>query len=283
MHWLRKIGSYPLGWLGLLLLLAVVAFLEKYVTDYLRTHYSTCDSLFWFFSSSAQSIATFVAFLLTGYSLLLSIMDRLEEKDETLEDIHHNLKLSYYQEVRILLILTGAAIVCSLGMIFSHEANFSGKYQIILAVILLNASTVFFGILFVLDIIDPAKYRRMAQQIIDAKADGFTITGKMVNRVDFFVGFLELEKKVRTLWESHNEKTLETRSKAFSSFKEMCDSLLYQQQIDKDLHNKMIEVSRYRNLVFHGRIEEVDIGMMNLLEECVKMITELSKQRGIEM
>jgi hypothetical protein len=36
------------------------------------------------FSSSAQSISAFIAFLIAGYAIVLNVLDTLEDKDETL-------------------------------------------------------------------------------------------------------------------------------------------------------------------------------------------------------
>jgi hypothetical protein len=46
------------------------------------------EHIYWLFSSAAQSIATFVAFLLAGYTLVHAMMDSIQQRDDTLEEIH---------------------------------------------------------------------------------------------------------------------------------------------------------------------------------------------------
>jgi hypothetical protein len=274
---LRSIYDHPLAKLILpLIVVIILAFIMDYVPGFIQKSYSQCDSMFYFFSASAQSIATFVAFLLMGYTLVLSIMDKFEEKDETLGEIHHSLKIGYYDKIRDLSILTGSAIIFNLLMIFSHKIEFPLKYQIITGTILLDVASVVLGISFVTVIINPNKYKKIAEQIIESKTDGFRITGEKVNKADFFVKFVELEILVRNLLDSVSAKMTATQQKPFLGFRQMSEILLYNELIGQDLYGKLLEVSRYRNLVFHGHLEEVDAGMVKMLEECLQQVGDIA-------
>lgn len=68
----------------------------------------TNDHIYWTFSAAAQSIAAFVAFLLTGYALVYTLMDAAREKDDTLEEIHTLLRKKYHAYLTLLTCVTGA-------------------------------------------------------------------------------------------------------------------------------------------------------------------------------
>src|SRR5215208_4083372 len=87
------------------------------------------ENIYWLFSSSAQSIATFVAFLLAGYTLVHAMMDSVEQRDDTLEEIHAALIRQYYQRIKILAIITGAAVLSSLAMLYLN--GFAWPYKAI--------------------------------------------------------------------------------------------------------------------------------------------------------
>src|SRR5260221_10462109 len=60
------------------------------------------DYIYWTFSSAAQSISAFVAFLLTGYALVHSLMESARERDDTLEEVHAELRKSYHERLTFL-------------------------------------------------------------------------------------------------------------------------------------------------------------------------------------
>jgi len=60
------------------------------------------DNYYWLFSSAAQSIAALIAFLLAGVALAFSMMDRLAEQDETLNEIVEALKRKQHKQLTTL-------------------------------------------------------------------------------------------------------------------------------------------------------------------------------------
>jgi preprotein translocase subunit SecG len=81
------------------------------------------DYIFWTFSAAAQSVSAFVALLLTGYALVLSLMDAVREKDDSLEDIHASLRSHYHRRLTWLAWLTGVAIVLSLVIVYLNRSE----------------------------------------------------------------------------------------------------------------------------------------------------------------
>ena len=62
-------------------------------------NHMTNDNIYWLFSAAAQSISAFVAFLLTGYALVHTLMEAAREKDDTLEEIHAALSKKYHRRL----------------------------------------------------------------------------------------------------------------------------------------------------------------------------------------
>lgn len=83
------------------------------------------DYIYWAFSAAAQSISAFVAFLLTGFALVHSIMESARASDDSLEEIHAALKVSHHRSLTTLAWLTGLAIILSLVVVypFYHQGH----------------------------------------------------------------------------------------------------------------------------------------------------------------
>src|SRR5437899_9468096 len=76
------------------------------------------QNVYWIFSSSAQSVSAFIAFLLAGYAFVHTVMEGVQQRDDSLIEVHHALRRQYYSRVRWLALVTGAAIIASLAMVY---------------------------------------------------------------------------------------------------------------------------------------------------------------------
>src|SRR5215207_8945467 len=138
------------------------------------------ENIYWLFSSSAQAIATFVAFLLAGYTLVHAMMESVQQRDDTLEEIHAALIRQYYQQIKSLAIITGVAVLGSLAMLYLN--GFAWPYKDIVVTIAAMA----WGIAFVIRIIDPDKYTNAAKRLIAEDAQSMDLAGKQEDSEDFF-------------------------------------------------------------------------------------------------
>jgi hypothetical protein len=57
------------------------------------------------------------------------------------------------------------------------------------------------------------------------------------------------------------------------SFRQMLEALRMNEKIDGDFYNELLEINKYRNLVFHGHVTQVDAGMV----QRVKVATQTVK------
>ena len=83
------------------------------------------ENIYWLFAASAQSIATFFAFLLAGYTIVLNIMDNKEDRDGSLEEVHHQLKTNYHRQLTGLALLTAFAITISLTIVYVNGFDYN--------------------------------------------------------------------------------------------------------------------------------------------------------------
>ncbi len=235
------------------------------------------ENFYWLFSSSAQTISAFVAFLVTGFALVLNMMDGLQQKDETLEDIHTKLKSDYYKKIRVLAIVTGLAIIFSLWMVFLNGGDSPHKCWLFILTSVLNVSAILVGILFVIAIINPDRYKKAAQEII--KEDKLEDSSKTnsIDQATFMTEFIRLEKSVRDKLQSRQLYIPfgDTPKMAYS-FRQMVSALNQNELISRNELDDLMQINKYRNLVFHGHQDKVDKGMLDRVKAAHKIIDKIN-------
>lgn len=237
------------------------------------------QNFYWLFSSSAQTISAFIAFLITGFALVLSVMDSLEAKDETLAEIHSKLKRDYYQRIRILAVITGLAIIFSLWMVYLNGSNSEHKTWLFTLTAGLNIAAIVVGILFVITIINPDRYKKAAKEIIKGEKQEFSITGNQVDQLTFMTEFIRLEKKVREILEVRQLYVPfgDTPKMAYS-FRQMINALFQNELINRNELEDLMQINKYRNLVFHGHQDQVDKGMLDRVKTAEQIVDRISKR-----
>jgi hypothetical protein len=237
------------------------------------------DNIYWLFSSSAQTISAFVAFLVTGFAIVLNMMDNLQDKDETYEDILTQLKDKYYKNLSFLLVVTGIAIVLSLLMVYLNGETCSSKSWLFIVTVVFNLIAIFLGIMFVTSIINPSRYKKAAKKIIkDYKLETST-KDNSVDQTTFMTEFIRLEKDVRDILK---EKQIyvpfgETPKMAYS-FRQMIFALNQNELISGSQLEDLLQINKYRNLVFHGHQDKVDLKMLDRVKSAQSIITEIKNK-----
>ena len=241
------------------------------------------ENLYWLFSASAQTLAAFVAFLLTGFSLVITLMNNIEEKDESLSDIMHELKSNYYRKVFILSIITGIAIFLSLLSVFINKYNFKSNSIFYTITVLANIISLAGGIGVVLYIVNPNRIRKVASSLYEQISKKIEkVEEEKVEKVDainFIQKFIELEKLLNYLLESKDvyiEKQYYKRQ--FFSFRNIIDILLKNEIIDKSLYDNLLELSKIRNYAVHGKIETIDKKFLKLIEYVIDKIKSITNR-----
>jgi uncharacterized membrane protein len=236
------------------------------------------DYIFWTFSAAAQSVSAFVALLLTGYALVLSLMDAVREKDDSLEDIHASLRSHYHRRLTWLAWLTGVAIVLSLVIVYLNRSEHavSGWLQSVGAGV--DLAAVGSGLAFVVTIIDPKKYQKAAAEVLDQEDAGGTGGTDLTRPAgEFLDAFLHLERLIRDFLKTHDlyvpQRANSTR--VSYSYRQMIDALLQNEKVERPLFNDLLEIGKYRNLVFHGHVAQVRAGMLKRVRAAAGRIEAL--------
>lgn len=219
------------------------------------------DYIYWTFSAAAQSISAFVAFLLTGYALVHSLMESARERDDSLEEVHADLRKTYHQRLTTLAWLTGTAIALSLLVVYCNRPGSPVSAWVQLCVAGIDLSAIAGGLYFVVSIVDPGKYQRAAAKALEQAAEPAAVVSPSN---EFFEVFLHLERLVRDYLRDRELYVPSRGAPRMSfSFRQMIEALRVNEKIDGSFYEELLEINKYRNLVFHGHVTQVDASMVN--------------------
>lgn len=234
------------------------------------------QNVYYFFSTSAQSISSFIALLIAGYALVFQAMDNLENRDDTLREIHHRIKIDYYKKIRKLCFVTGASVILSLVMVWTNGYQTKFKNELLLITVIFIALAIVMGLFFVIYIIDPDKIRKAAVQLINERYSREHSEDEIVDEGTFITAFISLERFTREIIQN-NELVMryQNRNREFISFREMIEILLINELLDREFYNQLLEINRYRNLVVHGHINQVSRQMLQMTQEVISRIEEI--------
>jgi hypothetical protein len=256
-----------------------IVVLSTYIVKYLMEDGKDQQNIYYFFSTSAQSIAAFIAFLISGFALVYQAMDNIESKDDTLAEVYHQIKIDYYKKIKKIAYITGLAIVFSLIIIWMNEYDFRYKYILVFIAIILIFITIFQGIWFVVYIIDPNKIRKAARELLNKE---FKQTATDADEGTFMKVFIKLEKALRELFRNKELEyyiTARNTRNNFLSFKQIAEALYRSEIIDKVFLTEVMELSTYRNLIAHGDFERVDQRMIERIEKAINKIEDIVNLR----
>lgn len=225
------------------------------------------DYIYWTFSAASQSIAAFVALLLTGYALVHALMESARDRDDTLDEVHAELRATYHKRLRELAWLTGAAVVLSLLIVYVNRPGIPPPLLALIPVALINLSAIVFGLAFIVSIVDPAKYKKAAEKVLEHEIAPLDVLGQS-SASEFFDAFLHLERLIRDFLRARDLYVPSRGSPRMSySFRQMIEALRQNEVVDRALFNELLDLNRYRNLVFHGHLDQADVDMVERARE----------------
>jgi hypothetical protein len=233
------------------------------------------DYIFWTFSAASQSISAFVAFLLTGYALVHTLMEAARERDDSLEEVHNELKASQHKLLTILAVLTGIAIVLSLVVVYLNRSNVPVASWLQILVALVDLSAVVGGLWFVVSIVDPRKYKKAAEKELQREMKS-AAAEPQISSAEFFAAFLHLERLVRDYLHSRDLYVPSRGAPRMSySFRQMIEALAKNEKIDQGFFEELVEINKYRNLVFHGHVSSASVSMIRRVQQASKLVEGL--------
>jgi uncharacterized protein YutE (UPF0331/DUF86 family) len=222
------------------------------------------DRYYWLFSSSSQSIAAFVAFLLTGYALVLNLLENVQRNDPTLSEIHDSLKDKYFHRLKWVSIITGASIMFNLLCILLN--GFTDKFipYVMGFTFLITLLSIILGLYFVITIINPNRYKIAAKKLLK----DYSKEEESIDEGEFFKEFVKLESKIRDILISkqfyiQNGKNL----RMDFSMRQMINALYENELITRYFYEKLLKLNKYRNLIFHGHETKVYQSVMDDIKD----------------
>ena len=219
------------------------------------------DYIYWTFSAASQSISAFVALLIAGYALVHTLMEAVRERDDSLEEVHAELRFRYHTRLRELAWVTGAAISLSLLVVFFNRSDVPTPRLALLLVAALDLAAVVGGLAFVVSIIDPRKYEKAAGKVLESIPQ---VSASSTSASEFFDAFLHLERLIRDYLRSGDLYVPSRGAPRMSySFRQMIEALLQNERIDRYTFDELLAINKYRNLVFHGHVDRADADMLN--------------------
>jgi hypothetical protein len=239
------------------------------------------QNLYWLFSSSAQAIATFMAFLLTGFAIVLQIMDSARARDETLQPLYEGLTRSSYWKMVVLAIMTAISVACNLAMTYINGLNSPLIHGGTIAVGILNLLVIGCATWFVVIMVNPHRSKKVALELLGTSQKAQRHLGTEVRVEDFFGAFVAVEREIREylqsrdLYENNRQGSRKTQPGMRFSFREMVGALYSNKVIDARLRDELLDINRTRNLVFHGHIDRVEdkhLKKVEVLREQLKSI-----------
>jgi len=127
-------------------------------------------SAHWIFSTTAQSIATLIAFLLTGYIYKISFLNQRLKDDKNLKEIIPKLKIFYNKYLKIILYLGGGSIIFNIiSLYFPNTSIEKDMIWIYIFTIILSFITIIGCILFIWILLNEERETMIAKQIYKNK------------------------------------------------------------------------------------------------------------------
>ena len=239
------------------------------------------DYIYWTFTAAAQCVATFVALLLTGYALVLSQIEAARERDDSLQELHAVLRASYHARLKVLAWITAGAVVLSLFVVWDNRATVPASNWVMGIAAALDIIAMVAGLAFVVTIIDPAKYQKAAERELEQRQQEQAAAAAQQNETsadDFFKAFREMEKALRQLVGRSRLVVGEPREdggRGNPSVRQMAIALLDNGVIDDSFHGELLQIAKYRNLLFHGHVKKADSGMVDRAARAAALVRQL--------
>lgn len=137
------------------------------------------------------------------------------------------------------------------------------------------------GLAFVVSIVNPSRYERAAAKVLEEKKEELHLSNRMTSSSEFFEEFIRLERLLRDYLRARELYVPSRGAPRMSfSFRQMAEALLQNEVIDRDFFNELMDINKYRNLVFHGHVEQADEGIVRRARAASTRIEQL-QLRGV--
>ncbi|HDR7527127.1 TPA: hypothetical protein QCX62_003722 [Bacillus paranthracis] len=232
------------------------------------------NNVYYIFSTGAQTIAGLVGFVLAAYTFNHQFMWNVRESDDGKTEIIDEAIREYYNYILVLSISTGMTLIADLFMLqFNAMETTVMKTRVYMVVGSMNVAIIIGAFVIALYIIRPINIEEWAQKMLKKHNKGKGDVESTVNFYEFISKYIELEKLCRDYLNKDNE------SSSSVSLMAMAGRLRERAVINVTTYLELVEVSKYRNLVVHGHVSEVDQEMYSKLVDLYHLIDKQLRER----
>jgi succinate dehydrogenase hydrophobic anchor subunit len=162
----------------------------------------------------------------------------------------------------------------SLVVVYQNRSNAAVSSWILVVVSAIDLAAIVGGLVFVVRIVDPEKYRRAATKALEEVK---TPTATATPSSEFFDAFLHLERLLRDYLKERDLYIPSRGAPRMSfSFRQMVEALRLNEKIDGGFYRELLDLNKYRNLVFHGHVTQVDADMVRRTRDAAARIETLT-------
>lgn len=278
-------GRFLLTALALIILAVSVSALTQWLAD---PPPENAEGVFWFFAAAAQGIITLFAFLLAGYALVENSLRAIEARDETLVDVHDELRSIYFDHFEVVGVFVGIATVGSLAMILvnSNYTTVVGTLFLFSVTALIDFIAIGLAVFFVFELVNPARTQDAADAIRRRFSPG---ESSVENAKEFFDTYRKLERDFRELARTLSESRAESEEPpiidaSHFSTREAINMMIQEEIITREFADRLHELRQLRNALVHGREMETDQASVRRLQdshdEIKRILEELESEEA---
>ncbi|PEV06040.1 hypothetical protein CN417_19610 [Bacillus thuringiensis] len=219
------------------------------------------NNVYYIFSTGAQTIAALVGLVLAAYTFNHQFMWNSRDANEGTADIIDETIQKYYTYIKLLSIVTGLTLIADLFTLQLNAISIPYRKPSLYIVIgSMNVCVIIAAFLIIIHIIRPINIEKWATNLFEERIRENEGTSALtINRGEFIDAFITLETTVRSLF-----NTLEPSSRHVG-MNRMTRSLYEREAINGNTFERLIELTKYRNLVVHGHIPKVEKDMYEKL------------------
>lgn len=219
------------------------------------------DGFYYFHSTVAQVVATLVGLLLASYSLYQNYLKNLMEKDDSYSDAVRSLLRTQSKRVKFFLLTSFTIIVVSLVVLYVSQ-SLQITEEIMLVEIYIIMLFVYQTFRLISKMINQDAISEQADSILEKLNPSKT----SVTLQEFMHLYIKLEKEIENRFYKHYRNLPEK----FFSVSRMVGELIYVEPEIEIMSNEIREIIKVRNLLVHGKTEEVPMSTFNVLKYVIE-------------
>lgn len=229
------------------------------------------NNVYYIFSTSAQTLAALVGFVLTAYIFTHQNLRNIKESDETLAEIVETTINKYYKLIFILSCYTAITLICDILMLQLNKiAYWNFRPFLFCFFSMLNILGILFAFVIALYILKPFRDKELAKEIFNQETAG---VDRPVRAGEFVEKFIELEKLITNSTEEIHFK----EQKRWPTLRERSQLLYMREKINKQEMDELLRVIKFRNLVVHGQVTNIE---SDIYETLNRLLTDLKGRLG---